>query len=86
MLVLVGSKGAAISSAVEEELAEFSKTGRMIIPIDLGGVSRRAKWWPLIEGLPVSVEGFVPPGYSDAIETGEPSPAILARSSERRIR
>lgn len=55
MLVVVGSEGAAQSAAVEREIREFLPTKRLLVPIDLDGHLRGASWWPLIEGLAVSV-------------------------------
>ncbi|MBV8856743.1 MAG: TIR domain-containing protein [Acidobacteria bacterium] len=56
-LVLVGTKGAAASNAVRQEIEEFRQTGRPIIPIDVDGSLSHASWVHLLRGLPVSVEG-----------------------------
>lgn len=56
MLVVVGSAGATSSTAVEQEIREFLPTGRDIIPIDVDGSIHSARWWPLVEGLPIARE------------------------------
>lgn len=56
MLVVVGSAGAASSAAVEREVLEFRPTGRFIVPIDIDGSIRSARWWPSLEGLAVAQE------------------------------
>lgn len=56
MLVVVGSRGATKSAAVEREVLEFLPTGRLIIPIDVDGSIRSALWWPSLEGLAVARE------------------------------
>src|SRR5688572_30107214 len=56
MLVVVGSASAASSSAMETEIREFLPTGRFIVPIDLSGTIRSARWWPLLEGLAIIEE------------------------------
>lgn len=73
LFVLVGSDGATQSKAVAEELAEFKRTKRMIVPIDLGGVIRNAQWWTQIEGLHPA------PETSEALVSGNPSPAVVNR-------
>jgi WD40 repeat protein len=56
MLVVVGSTGAATSAAVEREIVEFLPTDRLIIPIDIDGSIRSARWWPSLEGLAIARE------------------------------
>jgi WD40 repeat protein len=73
ILVLVGTPAAAVSEAVGQEIREFHKTGRMIVPIDFDGATRRAAWWPSIEGLHLSAE------RTAALTTGDPSPEIVNR-------
>ena len=56
MLVVVGSAGSGKSSAVEKEIREFLPTGRFIVPVDIDGSIRSARWWPLLQGLAVVEE------------------------------
>ena len=51
---------AGSSPQVETEIRDFLRTGRAIVPIDLDGTIRSARWWPLIEGLPLSKAEPVP--------------------------
>src|SRR5258708_25505251 len=54
MLVVVATPKACESRAVEREIREFLPTKRLIVPVDLCGDISSARWWPLLEGLPVS--------------------------------
>ena len=54
MLVVAATPKACESPAVEREIREFLPTKRLIVPIDLCGNIFSARWWPLLEGLPVS--------------------------------
>jgi WD40 repeat protein len=76
MLVVIGSKGAASSANVWEEINEFLPTGRTIIPIDVDGSLRDAPWWPLIAGVAVSI-GTAYTG--DSLTTGMPSTSVVSR-------
>ena len=71
-LVIVGTQASGASVHVAEEVAEFVKSSGMIIPIDLDGTIQAARWWPLIEGLPITVES----GGRDA---RAPDENVLAR-------
>lgn len=51
VFILVATEGAALSSAVSEEVAEFAKTKRPIIPIDINGALKHARYEPLVRGL-----------------------------------
>lgn len=65
LFVLVATGMAGTSLQVETEVRDFLRTQRAIIPIDLDGTVRSARWWPLIEGL--------------AISKPEPLPEVLDR-------
>ncbi len=73
VVVLVGTSGAAHSLAVGQEIQEFCKTRRLIIPIDFNGSVRTANWLPAIEGLPLSNEAEA------ALRSGDPSPEVINR-------
>lgn len=60
LFVLVATGMAGSSPQVETEIRDFLRTGRAIVPIDLDGTIRSARWWPLIEGLPLSKAEPVP--------------------------
>jgi hypothetical protein len=73
MAVLVGTERAAASQFVEQEVAEFLKTKRIILPIDFGGAVGRARWYGLIPGLSAEAERL------QAAESGEPSENVISR-------
>ncbi len=88
MLVLVGTERAAASENVREEVVEFLKTGRTIIPItfssrgtgtardakeSLNGTLEQATWYDLIRGTSVTVESL------EALEAVAPSPTVVDR-------
>lgn len=74
VLVVVGSKAAAASSAIGVEVAHFLQTGRPVVPISVGGCLDGAPWFePLIKGMALAVE--VP----DALDNGKPSEGVVAR-------
>jgi len=60
LFVLVATGMAGASPQVETEIRDFLATGRAIVPIDLDGTIRSARWWPLIEGLALSKPEPVP--------------------------
>jgi WD40 repeat protein len=67
-LVVVGTQGAAVSEAVEDEIRFFSaKPNPIIIALDFGECVRSAPWFDLIRGVPVLSE------EAEAIGTGNPS-------------
>jgi len=74
VLVLVGTPGAAKSAAVGQEIIEFTRLKRVIIPIDFDGAGRRADWWSSIEGLALSEEFS-----ASALKSGKPSPEVVTR-------
>jgi WD40 repeat protein len=71
--VLVGTEKATESAAVGQEIAEFVKTRRPIIPIDFGGALERAAWSGLIVGLARTPES------AEALRMGDPSPVVVSR-------
>ncbi len=73
MFVLVGTEKAAGSEAVRNEVQEFKRTGRPIIPISIGGALERAAWFPLIRGLSLARESAA------AVQTATPSPEVVSR-------
>lgn len=74
MLVVIASDGASRSPHVALEIEEFSRTQRMVIPIDVGGALDRARWLPLVRGLPIAEETD-----AAALVVGKPSPGIVSR-------
>lgn len=74
MLVVIGSAAATGSSAVEREIREFLLTKRFIVPVNIDGHIRSARWWPLLEGLAVVEESLATGGPPAA-----PSPDTIAR-------
>ncbi len=70
--VVVGTRASGESPHVTAEIEEFIRTPGMIIPIDLHGKIREARWWPLIDGLPIAVEA----GGADA---ARPSVHVIER-------
>jgi WD40 repeat protein len=54
VMVLISTAAAGASGAVETEIRRFLSTGRNLVPVDLDGTIRAARWWPLLEGLAVS--------------------------------
>ena len=73
LLVLVASPAAAASEQVANEVVEFRRTGRAIIPIDIGGALRKAPYWQQLEGLHISSDD------EGALRTGDPSADVLNR-------
>jgi formylglycine-generating enzyme required for sulfatase activity len=74
MLVIVATEGAGQSEHVEREILEYLPTRRFIIAIDIDGAIKSARWWPLLEGLPISVD----PGAHDEPPVA-PSAEVVAR-------
>lgn len=75
MLVVVGSPAAGTSKAVEKEIETFSSTKgtTTIVLIDFNNDIARSSWYSLVYGLRRENENF------KALETGNPSPAIVSR-------
>jgi WD40 repeat protein len=72
VFVLIGTEGASTSNFVAQEIAEFKRTGRTILPIDFKGAVGKASWYDLIPGLATEAE-------KDplALETGTPSSNVV---------
>ncbi len=73
MLVIIGTCKAARSAAVGEEITEFLKTGRPILPISFAGSVLQANWYPSIKGLALTDE------TSNALRLGKPSEPVISR-------
>jgi WD40 repeat protein len=73
ILVIVGSEAAAQSTFVAQEIAEFKKTGRTIVPISVDGAVEGAIWYESIPGLPPE------PETREALTSGNPSPNVISR-------
>jgi WD40 repeat protein len=73
MLILIGSEGATDSPAVKQEVEEFLKTGRTIIPISFEGSLEAAEWFPSIKGLAIAQESRL------AQQTGQPEQEVINR-------
>ena len=69
MLVVLGTKAAINSEAIKKEIEEFSKTGRVIIPVDFGYL-KDARWYESLIGLPVIYE------RETHLQSDKPSDAI----------
>jgi WD40 repeat protein len=74
MLVVVGTKWSGSRDSIKDEIAEFNKTKRPIIPIDIDGSIYDAVWYKLIEGIAPE-----PEKNPDALDDGDPSPAVVSR-------
>ena len=86
MFVLICTEGGTSSEAVADEIIEFKKTGRLIIPIDFDGAARRANWWSEIEGLYLSTQTaalLTNPVIDEAIITRIKTAFTFARKDQR---
>jgi WD40 repeat protein len=73
MLVLVGTKGAADSIPVSNEVEEFLKTGRPVLPITFEDSLQKAIWFPSIRGIALTLE------KKEALGKGVPSAHVTTR-------
>ncbi|HZF08336.1 MAG TPA: TIR domain-containing protein [Thermoanaerobaculia bacterium] len=73
MLVCICSDAACQSQAVEIEIAQFKKTKRPIIPIDMERAIESARWFPLLAGLART------PETRSALALGTPSDQVVGR-------
>lgn len=73
VLVLVCTEGSVTSEPVNQEVREFSKTKRPIIPIFINGDVGAALYSSAIEGLPKTNES------PEALRTGSPSEGVINR-------
>lgn len=77
-LVVLGTRGAATSESVAQEVKTFVPTGRPIIPVDVDGSLRESLWWPVLDGLPVSREAAFPESQEHSGSTPQrPSPTVI---------
>jgi WD40 repeat protein len=72
-LVLLCTEGSISSEPVNEEVREFSKTKRPIIPIHINGDIGSALYADVIEGLPKTTES------PEALRTGTPAEEVVNR-------
>ena len=82
LLVILATPKACESSAVEDEIREFLKTGRTIVPVRLCRDITKARWWPLIQGLAISSEPLLAVdqnGSGEAPVPEAPSEATISR-------
>jgi len=79
MLVVISTRGAAKSKAIEKELRAFVASGRNIVPIDVDGEIDKADWWPIIRGLPITRDVLRDEGGEDKKDTGVVSASVLNR-------
>lgn len=73
LLIVVGSPAAAASVHVADEVEEFARSGRSIVPIGEEAVIHSAVWAHAVRGLPITQE------LSDDIQRGRPSSAVIDR-------
>lgn len=74
MLILLGTEEAANSRAVEQEVREFKRTGRSIIPVSFDGALEKAEWFAeLIAGVSIAHESL------EALKSGKPSGHVVTR-------
>ena len=82
LLVILATPKACKSSVVEDEIREFLKTGRTIVPVRLCRDITKARWWPLIQGLAISSEPLLAVdqnGSGEAPVPEAPSEATISR-------
>lgn len=73
LLVLVGTPRALASPSVRQEVEEFKKTRRPIVPISFGDIPEDSTPNGVIPGLAVEPEN------EEALTTGTPSPQVVSR-------
>ena len=73
LLVVVGTAASSQSEAIGQEISEFLRTGRNLIPIGFPGMNRIAVWHSQVAGLPWASED------PNRLQHGKPSPAVLSR-------
>ena len=72
-MVIILSPKAFLSKAMLQEVIEFSKTGRLIIPIKIDNIKDLGAYDPLLKGLAITSE------KTDLWENSEPSKKIINR-------
>ncbi len=73
MLVVVVTEGATKSTSVYQEIEEFVKTKRVVIPVSVEGAFERAQWSHLVAGVAPERES------AEAVSLGGPSPVVIQR-------
>jgi hypothetical protein len=73
LLVVVSTAASGQSEAIGQEIGEFLRTGRNLIPIGFPGMNQTGVWHSKVTGLPWASED------PDRLEDGKPSPAVLSR-------
>jgi hypothetical protein len=74
LLVVVGTEWSGTRQSIKEEIIEFKKTKRPIIPIDVDGTIQEAIWYEDIIGMAPEEER-----NPDALSNGDPSPSVVSR-------
>lgn len=74
MMVVVATKWSGSRDSIKDEIVEFNKTKRPIIPIDIDGSIYDAVWYKLIEGIAPE-----PEKNTNALDDGDPSPPVISR-------
>ncbi len=79
MFVLLATACSARSESIQLEIEEFKKTGResRIVPVDVDGSLRGARWYHLVDGVAPEVEK-----NPNALDDGKPSPSVISRIDE----
>ena len=79
MFVLLATERSARSEPIQLEIEEFEKTGRVsrIIPVDVDGSLREARWYHLVDGVAPEVEK-----NPNALDDGKPSGSVISRIDE----
>jgi hypothetical protein len=75
MFVVIGTSRAGSRPIIEEEIKEYLTTGRhTIVPIDFNNAIPKARWYSLIEGIPLEPEPRVL-----SLKDGNPSASVINR-------
>jgi WD40 repeat protein len=74
LLIVVGTEWSGTRVSIKEEIIEFKKTKRPIVPIDVDGTIHEAIWYEDIEGIAPEVEH-----NPKALSAGDPSPSVVSR-------
>jgi WD40 repeat protein len=69
VFVLIGTSGAGKSKQVYQEVTEYIKTGRPLVPIDVDRSLQQSALWNLIGGLPITYEVANAPAPSDRTDS-----------------
>lgn len=85
-MVVLGSRGSGQSNSVEQEISEFRSTRGIIVAVDLDQSIRSARWWPLIEGLPIALENSGGAAEPSAMTLERIKNALTFRRRDERLR